>query len=843
MPAEVATTSLLEGLRQPGYRSSVIATYNCYFPFYEEVVLRRLVTAGCTHNVLLVDSAWCAEAYATEELRPQRAGRDYTLIPVRTAGAFHPKILLRLGKSKASLHVGSHNLTLSGFGLNDEISNAFTAEGAGIRAGAAPIRQALDYLSTFVPSGHSELLDAFEGVRRGIPWIEGPLGAGDPARQLLTSTNTGPDLWSQITPLIPDTCMTVFVCGPFFDPKLAMLRRLESEVSPQQLVVGIDPASVEIDPQEAASLQSATWVNVAGVPQIPLRREGAVPYLHAKLIWFQGGAEELLVTGSANPSIAAFFAPANLRNAEAVVADRRRGAAAELGMEALLAAPQVTDDEWQAIAVRRAASPTPPAPTSRRIYIAVPAPAGFRTHDPLPPGVVFNAISDSGLVLGEAVARDATAIEAAENVRASARHLESKDPGKSVLVVVHDPEEIARNIGGDTQKALRQALGALEEDPTQLETLLKLTEKVIFDSEDIVRSSPLRATGDSDSPATDSSGPASLALDALGKRAARRKRSIAGGDILVLIDALVRRLGEGLSPSTAARPKNDEEEIGADDEDGGELARPAPDFSVLAKACKSKVRRLINRLEAQFKLAAAPDKARRCIVQLAAVLGVVRALRVVEQRPEWRKTRLELVDRDDEWQLFETSVEAVAWSDASLAARALAEAGSEWFEELSMVMGLLAWLAWDVEVDAEPAASDSDWFPVQLLAALGPWLVGDDSAADVIADGVARTPRFGVDGSRWMRVHRSLLDAFAEVASAPDKHGTRGRRPEAGDLVVLPSGQTPRVRVILEVHQTPRGIKVEVWDRSSDKGTKQFMGPLIATLAWVPAGASARNHG
>ncbi|MBK7859639.1 MAG: hypothetical protein IPJ65_13680 [Archangiaceae bacterium] len=221
---------------------------------------------------------------------------------------------------------------------------------------------------------------------------------------------------------------------------------------------------------------------------------------------------------------------------------------------------------------------------------------------------------------------------------------------------------------------------------------------------------------------------------------------------------------------------------------------------------------------------------------------IVRALRVVEQRPEWRKTRLELVDRDDEWALFEAAVETVAWGDASLAARALAEGGGEWFDELSMVMGLLAWLAWDVQVDAEAAANDLDWFPVQLLAALGLWLVGDDSAADVMADGVARTPRFGVDGSRWVRVHRSLLDAFAEVASAPDKHGVRGRRPEAGDLVVLPVGQTPRVRVILEVHQTPRGTKVEVWDPSSDKGTKQFMGPLIASLAWVTNHPSARNH-
>jgi hypothetical protein len=74
-----------------------------YFPFYEEVVLRRLVAAGCTHNILMVDAARGAEAFASEDMRPSRAGRDYTLIPVAVGGAFHLKILLRLGKSKGAL--------------------------------------------------------------------------------------------------------------------------------------------------------------------------------------------------------------------------------------------------------------------------------------------------------------------------------------------------------------------------------------------------------------------------------------------------------------------------------------------------------------------------------------------------------------------------------------------------------------------------------------------------------------------------------------------------------------------------------------------------------------------
>ncbi|WP_437961334.1 hypothetical protein WME76_17965 [Sorangium sp. So ce119] len=243
MEDELASISLMEHLSEPGFRASVIATYNCYFPFYEEVVLRRLVAAGCTHNVLMMDAARCAEAFASEDRRPRRAGRDYTLIPVEVGGAFHPKILLRVGKSKGALFVGSHNLTLSGFGLNDEVTTVFRAQGASIRGAAAPFRGAFEFLAGHVPSGLPDVVEAYEGLKLGVPWLEGPVAADAGDRVILTSSATGADLWSQIVPRVPRDVATAFVCAPFFDPKPAFARRLLADVRPREAVIGIDPAS------------------------------------------------------------------------------------------------------------------------------------------------------------------------------------------------------------------------------------------------------------------------------------------------------------------------------------------------------------------------------------------------------------------------------------------------------------------------------------------------------------------------------------------------------------------------------------------------------------------------
>ncbi len=476
-------------------------------------------------------------------------------------------------------------------------------------------------------------------------------------------------------------------------------------------------------------------------------------------------------------------------------------------------------------------------------YVATPTPTGFRAQESLAEGLVLQGKGDMDVGLGDAVARAGGVIDAVEGVRDGALYLEARSAEGHTLVIVHRTEDIAKNLGGDTRKALRKALGALEEDPTQLETLLKLTEKVIFDSDDVVRTTPLHpptalgpgAGGDA-APA-----PTSLALDAAGRRASRRTRSLAGGDIVVLLDALMRRLGEGLPTNASPRPRSEEEEIGADDEDGGELAREAPDFEVLAKACRGKMRRLIKRMEGQLELATAPDRARRGIVQLAAVLGVLRTLRLVEQRPEWRRMRHELVDRDDEWTLFQSAVLAVAWGLDALAERAVVEADGEGFAELSMVIGLLAWLAWDVETDIV-AVSQRDglqeleshpWYAIQLLAVLGPWLVEDAAAWQILDESVARTPRFRVDGERWLAIHRRALETFAAVTAEPDEHGQPGRLVQPGDLVVLHHRESPRVRVVLHVRQGSEGDVVVVLAPDSDNNERSFQASRVAPLPWV----------
>ncbi|KAF5033246.1 hypothetical protein DSECCO2_608730 [anaerobic digester metagenome] len=312
---------------------------------------------------------------------------------------------------------------------------------------------------------------------------------------------------------------------------------------------------------------------------------------------------------------------------------------------------------------------------------------------------------------------------------------------------------------------------------------------------------------------------------------------------MVLLDALIRRLGEGLPANAAPRPRNDQDEIDADEEDGGELGRETQDLKALSRACRGKARRLIRRMEKQFIQAAASHQARRGIVQLAAVLGVIRTLRIVEQRPEWRRAHLALVDSNEERRLFKSAVLAIVWGNDALAHRALAETDGEWFDELSMVTGLLAWLAWDVGVDIEDVSKtvrpkeveDEVWYSIQLLAALGPWLTDDVTAGTTLKESIARTPRVHVDGDKWLRNLESRLRCVAQVTADPERHGQAGRLPRLGDLVVLSSRESHRVRVAFKVVTEGQTRKVIIFDfDATGKISKRvFLVTHVSTLPWA----------
>jgi hypothetical protein len=100
------------------------------------------------------------------------------------------------------------------------------------------------------------------------------------------------------------------------------------------------------------------------------------------------------------------------------------------------------------------------------------------------------------------------------------------------------------------------------------------------------------------------------------------------------------------------------------------------------------------------------DDATTPIVQLAAVLGIVRHLRARQSTFAWLPKGERLVDQDNEWDFFKEASRCLYAPASGLAAKGLAEHDGLEFDELTAVRGLLTWLALDCELDTRSALDD-----------------------------------------------------------------------------------------------------------------------------------------
>jgi hypothetical protein len=300
--------SLLDELRTTRCSVSVITTYSVDFHFYESVVLRKLNAAGCERHLLLVDAERCGEALADPDRLPRLAGISYALVPVVRSGAFHPKIALLAGKKSSRLFVGSHNLTFPGFGGNAEITNSLSAPRSS--ANTSVLLDAIAATRAWVgPTAAplvTDILDAAQGL------VGSAKGAAEAT--LLASSHGAAPLWDQLRPHLPSKPKRVILVGPFFDHGMQFVRRAMTDLGAPEFVVGIDPIYSKLDPDTARET-GARFVDAKPC----LERRGFAPssVLHAKAILVESDERTLLVSGSANPSAAAWLRADT--NAEAVV--------------------------------------------------------------------------------------------------------------------------------------------------------------------------------------------------------------------------------------------------------------------------------------------------------------------------------------------------------------------------------------------------------------------------------------------------------------------------------------------------------------------------------------------
>lgn len=779
--------SIFDVIKRGGFEASLITTFNATLPFYEEVVLRKLVSAGCRHNVVLMDRTQCSVAWESEATRPRLAGYAYSLLPVSVPGAFHPKVCLLLGPKKASLLIGSHNLTLSGFGYNREITNLIEiagskdADGAGILKSVwLMVRRWIELERNTVPEPLLESALAIANFVSPLILNAGPIISVVPIAQ----TPGDEPLLDQVAKTVSEPVRRIGVIGAFFDQDQTFIKELQSRWPTAEIVVGIDPETVHMPGKP-------DFMNTKFVDARQLWSKDA--YLHAKLLYLKTDtvATDVFVSGSANPSRPAWMASSRSGNVEAVLLRRgeaARAAAEMTGIHGLFNLLPILPEVFASIAQRTAAS------NDSDDQASIPLWTGVADHDL---GVLrITCRGDTAKIfsvtlLGSNMER----LEEIEKIEVSGNEilicpsidlagirsclLADNDRWISRVMILH-PNILSSSSRSSKQYQIRSALSALGSSDGDISKVISSVERVIF-ADETTREIDLavrehRERRDGGSPA---SGPESLVISAGDLPKTKKKlRLLKSGDLAYLIDVLLRRMSEGLETQIVETDKSgrtEEEQVGQDDapvdfETADSESPPATTLTdseiaiLVARRARALCRKMVHQLEA-----AAKDENRRAgaVIQLIAVLALVRELRHLDKTKRWRATGHLLIDECDRRSLLDESIKYLLGSTCHFIDFADKVVG-ESTDESTQLRVLLLWLAWDLGKELTEQIAHI-WDAKELhdkLAAnalflkLMPDVAIDQLALDALKESIEKTvkatPECAGRAALWLNRHQSF---------------------------------------------------------------------------------------
>jgi hypothetical protein len=830
--------SLMESVNGSGFEASVITTFNAYLPFYEEVILRQLIASGCRHNSVLLDAAQLSQSLDSISLRPTGAGYDYTMVPMRSNGAFHPKILLMVGPKKATVCIGSHNLTISGFGLNRETTcrlhwggKAEDASADITRAAWHAIKHWLKADSTGIPR---PILQNVLAVEEIAPWIRAN-PKDHPDCRFLYQGNGTDSLWDQLKKDCPRSVKRITVVGAFFDARCDFLKQLQSEFPSAKMQIAIEPETVFLLKQGVSRVE-ASWRDATALTE----KSG---YLHAKLLFLDtGGRGDVLVLGSANPSAPAWGISRVDRNEEALIAwfgPRARELAEALGLDAIKELPALDKGDLKRIEANNADRSSPPAIDNRSYGIAVitgDAVEFSQTSlraDPQSVALLDDRSCELAAHLEMSKKGDLFSVQLPALLLDQVRFIRiAYRRGPETLLICHHEQRRTAAARTGRQAQLRQALASLEGDPSNLADLIAAVQKVVFASDARAMKPPPPMSGKR-GPKSNTETLTSLEGSASSDTQMKARPRIAEGDLGYLLHVLIHELGQSIPahPATAeVDSRTEEEQVDTDDETQPIPAATLMDDAKLVDIVGRKVATLVNRMiKVLDATSTSADMALTAVAQLTAVLCTLRSLRQLDRQDRWRRTGKSLVPEDYRYRLFQGVLHHVIGGSHPLLKHPEVLDANHSMEVVNL-RGLLIWLAWECKCRVDRPFALGDEMETRdenvldraaLLELIVP-VIPDADAMNAAEKSIqlAANARQTLTAAQWIQTHFAWGRRVVKAASASGQATPLGARPPAMGTVVALTTASGRSLHIVAGHS---GAAIILADLSSDSGEREFL--------------------
>jgi hypothetical protein len=282
----------------------VFVTYNFDPSFFENRLLGLCQATGAATTVISDAHIWNPDPRSLIA-----AGKTYHLGLASVPGAFHPKIMIITGPDRATIAIGSGNLTLGGWQYNAELCTVIRAHDGLCPAIVEGIATWLELLANEISLDTLSRTALLRSSSRLTALVESS-----------TIVETGHTfVHNLIRPIIAQlpegTVENLYLYAPFHDPRSQAVAALTRRFEPDSLDLAVQPGYTILNADALRDVLSQTPAASTIYADAEIVNQGG-RYRHGKLVEWKIGSSRNALTGSPNLSVAALLRTASDGNCE-----------------------------------------------------------------------------------------------------------------------------------------------------------------------------------------------------------------------------------------------------------------------------------------------------------------------------------------------------------------------------------------------------------------------------------------------------------------------------------------------------------------------------------------------
>ena len=295
------------------YHSAVLTTYDIDLIHFDNQLMNMLHRKQiCSVNVFADSNQMDKSMEYVSPIYMRNIGKEYSITPMYTVGAFHPKINFFVGDDAVLVVFGTGNLTVTGHGKNHEAFTGFMIDEVDTTHRPL-IEECWQYISHFtkqcgdfdrnrvlreIPENCTFLDSSFKVIPHSMCEVQ----EGLKAALLYNESQSG--ILQQISNIVPlDEVQTITVLSPYFDEHGESLIAL-SRLCPNSEVNVLIHRDCVLPPSKMAQNDRVHFYDFSETKRGKITFKTYERQLHAKILHFKTKDSEYCMVGSANATLA-----------------------------------------------------------------------------------------------------------------------------------------------------------------------------------------------------------------------------------------------------------------------------------------------------------------------------------------------------------------------------------------------------------------------------------------------------------------------------------------------------------------------------------------------------------